>query len=136
MIQSINRDQLSLSQAAKPATTADMGTVIDLLDTLKAHQDICVGMAANMISVNKAIIVVQIGPLPVAMINPEIIDKKGKYQVSEGCLSLTGERQTTRYQQIKVKFQDRNFKWQTQTFSGFIAETIQHEIDHTNGIII
>lgn len=136
MIKAINHDQHSLAVKATPATPADAQVVADLLDTLAAHSEECVGMAANMIGVAKAIIVVQMGPFAVAMQNPKIIAKSGPYTAQEGCLSLNGERTAQRYKNIEVVFADRNFKRQRQAFSGFIAQIIQHEMDHCAGIII
>ncbi|WP_155287287.1 peptide deformylase [Lacticaseibacillus zhaodongensis] len=136
MIKPINRDQKNLAIKAVPATPADAQVVTDLLDTLAANSERCVGMAANMIGVNKAIIVVQMGPFAVPMQNPKIIAKSSSYETQEGCLALDGERNATRYQNIEVTFQDRNFKPQRQAFSGFIAQIIQHEMDHCAGIII
>lgn len=136
MIREINRNQKSLAQKSEPATMNDQAVLTDLLDTLRAHQDVCVGMAANMIGVHKRVIIVQMGVLPVLMINPEITAKSDPYTTSEGCLSLLGERQTTRYQNITVKFLDKNFKPTTQKFTDFVAQIIQHEVDHCDGIII
>lgn len=136
MIKPIVHDPNQLAHPAVPATKADLPLATDLLETLKAHANECVGMGANMIGSNKAAIVVQMGPLAVVMFNPEIINKHDAYQATEGCLSLTGERSTTRYHQITVKFQDRNFKQQQQQFSDWIAQIIQHEIDHCHGILI
>ncbi len=136
MIREINRNQKSLAQKSEPATINDQAVLTDLLDTLRAHQDVCVGMAANMIGVHKRVIIVQMGVLPVLMINPEITAKSDPYTTSEGCLSLLGERQTTRYQNITVKFLDKNFKPTTQKFTDFVAQIIQHEVDHCDGIII
>lgn len=136
MIREINRNQKSLAQKSEPATKNDQAVLTDLLDTLRAHQDVCVGMAANMIGVHKRVIIVQMGVLPVLMINPEITAKSEPYTISEGCLSLLGERQTTRYQNITVKFLDKNFKPTTQKFTDFVAQIIQHEVDHCDGIII
>ncbi|WP_125608170.1 peptide deformylase [Lapidilactobacillus bayanensis] len=136
MIRAINHDQKSLTIKSEPATIADQQVLTDLLDTLRAHQDVCVGMAANMIGEHKCVIIVQMGVLPVLMINPEITAQSNPYSTAEGCLSLLGERQTTRYQNITVKFLDKNFKPTTQKFADFIAQIIQHEIDHCNGIII
>lgn len=106
------------------------------MDTLRANQDRCVGMAANMIGVNKRIIAVQMGILSVPMINPEITKTSDPYTAKEGCLSLVGQRSAKRYGTIEVTFLDQKFQEHTQTFSDFIAQTIQHEIDHCNGIII
>ncbi|WP_270330710.1 peptide deformylase [Lapidilactobacillus dextrinicus] len=136
MIREINRNQKSLAQKSEPATKNDQAVLTDLLDTLRAHQDVCVGMAANMIGVHKRVIIVQMGVLPVLMINPEITAKSEPYTTSEGCLSLLGERQTTRYQNITVKFLDKNFKPTIQKFTDFVAQIIQHEVDHCDGIII
>lgn len=136
MIKPINHDQTSLSQKSLPATKADLAVVKDLQDTWAANSANCVGMAANMIGVHKNIMVFAMGTLAVPMINPTIISKNSPYQASEGCLSLLGQRTTTRYQNITVKYQDVAFNEQTQDFSDFIAQIIQHEIDHCNGILI
>ena len=110
---------------------------IDLTDTLRANADICVGMAANMIGVNKRIIAFSIGPVIITMINPEIVKKsKETYEADEGCLSLDGTRKTLRHQSVEVEYLDMNFQKQKQFFNGFPAQIIQHEIDHCNGIII
>jgi len=136
MIRSVIHDPAALSQPAVAATAADAGIATDLLDTLKANADRCVGMGANMIGAYKAIIVVQMGPFAMVMFNPKITQKSGPYQTSEGCLSLPGERPTTRYQKVTVTFQDRQFKTQQQTFTDFTAQIIQHELDHCHGILI
>lgn len=136
MVKPIMRDIFFLRQKAEKATEADRQTAIDLLDTLKAHEDGCVGMAANMIGVNKAIIVVNMGFVNIAMFNPKIVKKSGKYETEEGCLSLDGVRKCVRYQEIEVEYEDMNFKRQRQKYSGWTAQIIQHEIDHCNGILI
>ena len=136
MVKPIMRDLFFLRQRAEKATEADRQTAIDLLDTLKAHEDGCVGMAANMIGVNKAIIAVNMGFMNVAMFNPKIVKRSGKYETEEGCLSLTGVRKCTRYQEIEVEYQDMNFKKQRQKYTGWTAQIIQHEIDHCQGIVI
>ena len=136
MVKSIMRDLFFLRQRAEKATEADRQTAIDLLDTLKAHEDGCVGMAANMIGVNKAIIAVNMGFMNVAMFNPKIVKRNGKYETEEGCLSLDGVRKCVRYQEIKVEYEDINFKRQRQKYSGWTAQIIQHECDHLNGSII
>ena len=136
MVKQIMRDLFFLRQRAEKATEADRQTAIDLLDTLKAHADGCVGMAANMIGVNKAIIAVNMGFMNVAMFNPKIVKRNGKYETEEGCLSLDGVRKCVRYQEIKVEYEDINFKRQRQKYSGWTAQIIQHECDHLNGIII
>ena len=130
------RDLFFLRQRAEKATEADRQTAIDLLDTLKAHEDGCVGMAANMIGVNKAIIAVNMGFMNVAMFNPKIVKRNGKYETEEGCLSLDGVRKCVRYQEIEVEYEDINFKRQRQKYSGWTAQIIQHECDHLNGSII
>ena len=136
MIREICRDLLFLSQKAEPATKDDMPVVQDLLDTLKANENGCVGMAANMIGVKKRIIAVNMGFLNVAMLNPVIVKKNGAYETEEGCLSLTGVRKTTRYQEIEVEYFDVNWKKQRGKFTGWTAQIIQHECDHLEGIII
>ena len=132
----IMKDVLFLSQPSEPATEEDKALILDLQDTLNAHRDHCVGMAANMIGVKKRMIVVAMGFMPVVMINPEILSKSGEYEAEEGCLSLEGTRKTTRFREIVVKYQDPSFKWQKQKFSGQIAQIIQHECDHLEGKII
>lgn len=130
------KDVLFLSQKSELATKDDIQVVTDLLDTLKANEEGCVGMAANMIGVKKRIIAVNMGFMNVPMINPVIVKKSGKYETQEGCLSLTGVRNTTRYQNIEVEFLDINWNKKKQKFSGWIAQIIQHECDHLEGIII
>ena len=136
MVKNICRDQFFLSQKAEPATESDKQVVIDLLDTLRANLDHCVGMAANMIGVKKAIIVVAAGPFQFAMINPVITKKSGAFQTEEGCLSLEGVRSCTRYKEIEVDYLDQNFQKQHGKYSGWTAQIIQHECDHLNGKII
>ncbi len=136
MIRPICKDKIMLSQRSAPATREDVQVVDDLLDTLRANADRCVGMAANMIGVNKRIIVFSVGPMNIPMINPVITKRTGPYEAEEGCLSLEGVRQTIRYQSIEIEFLDRNFKHQKQVFTGMTAQIIQHEVDHCEGIII
>ena len=136
MIQPIMRDIAFLKQKSLPATQADRQVALDLLDTLKAHESECVGMAANMIGVRKNIIAVNMGFMNVAMFNPVIVKKSGAFETEEGCLSLTGVRKINRYEEIEVEYEDMNFKKQHQKFSGWIAQIIQHECDHLEGIII
>ena len=136
MIRPIMKDIFFLRQKSEPATKEDMQVVQDLLDTLKANEAGCVGMAANMIGVNKRIIAVNMGFVNVAMLNPVIVKKSGAYETEEGCLSLTGVRKTIRYENIEVEFQDISFHKQRQKYSGWTAQIIQHEIDHCDGIII
>ena len=135
MIKPIMKNPLFLSQKSAPATESDRQVVTDLLDTLRANAEHCVGMAANMIGVHKRIIVFAAGPIGVAMINPVIVSKSGAYEAEEGCLSLQGVRKTTRYTTIEVEYQDTSFKKQRQKYTGFIAQIIQHEIDHCDGIL-
>lgn len=136
MIKPIVKDIMFLSQKSEDATEADRQVVTDLMDTLRAHTNECVGMAANMIGVKKRIIVFSVDIIQVAMINPVIIRKSKPYTTKEGCLSLNGVRETMRYDEIEVSFLDINFKPQQQIYSGWIAQIIQHEIDHCNGILI
>ena len=136
MIRPIVKDPLFLNRKAEPAGKEDLSTAQDLLDTLRAHHTGCVGMAANMIGVNKAMIVVDTGNMILLMFNPVITQEKGPYEASEGCLSLTGVRSTRRYQEITVRYQDKDLHTHTGVFQGFTAEIIQHEIDHLKGILI
>lgn len=136
MVKAIVRDPLFLAQKSVPATETDKQVVQDLLDTLRANLDRCVGMAANMIGVRKNIIVVAMGPFQFAMINPVITKKKEAFQTEEGCLSLDGVRPCTRYKEIEVDYLDQNFKKQHGTYTGWTAQIIQHEIDHCHGIVI
>ena len=136
MVKAIVRDPLFLAQKSLSATEADKQVVQDLLDTLRANLDRCVGMAANMIGVRKNIIVVATGPFQFAMINPVITKKKEVFQTEEGCLSLDGVRSCTRYKEIEVDYLDQNFKKQHGTYTGWTAQIIQHEIDHCHGIVI
>ncbi|MDO5339334.1 MAG: peptide deformylase [Eubacteriales bacterium] len=136
MVKKIVKGQHIFSKKAQPATEADRQVVTDLLDTLKANRQICVGMAANMIGVNKSIIVVAAGPFEFAMINPVITSKSGEYETEEGCLSLDGVRPCVRYDEIEVDYLDSNFQPQHRKYSGFTAQIIQHEVDHCNGVVI
>ena len=136
MIREICRDETFLAQKAAPATADDLATAQDLLDTLTAHKDGCVGMAANMIGVCKRIIAFDNEGTYMVMFNPVIILQSGPYETQEGCLSLTGVRKTKRFQTIKVQWQNEKFQTRLKTFTGWTAEIIQHEIDHCEGIII
>lgn len=136
MIKPIVKDVLFLGEKSEPATKDDMAVVEDLIDTLRANIDGCVGMAANMIGVKKCIIVFTIGDVIVPMLNPIIVNKENPYVTEESCLSLTGFRETTRYETIEVEYFDKNFKKQKDVFTGFVAQIIQHEVDHCNGMII
>lgn len=136
MIKAINKDVNVLRQVSRPASKDDLPVAQDLKDTLTANADRCVGMAANMIGVTKRIIIVSLGPLQVVMFNPEILAKSGPYQAQEGCLSLAGQRSTTRFQKITVRFTNEQWEQQELTLTAFPAEIVQHEIDHCNGILI
>ncbi len=130
------KDPLFLAQKSVPATKNDLQVGQDLLDTLKAHRQECVGMAANMIGIKKNVIVVNMGLLDVVMFNPVILTKSGSYQTEEGCLSLSGVRKTIRYQDIEVEYYDLSWEKQRKKLSGWIAQIVQHEIDHCHGILI
>ena len=136
MIRPIVKDVFFLGQKSGPATMQDLSVGQDLMDTLRANQDHCVGMAANMIGVKKRVIIVNMGILNVVMYNPVIVRKDSPYETEEGCLSLTGIRKTTRYQNIEVEYYDSSWKKRRQKYSGWTAQIIQHECDHLEGIII
>ena len=136
MICDICKDEAFLAQKAEAATPDDRGAAQDLLDTLRFHRAACVGMAANMIGINKRIIVFDNEGNDMLMFNPVIVKKSGPYEAEEGCLSLAGTRKTKRYQNIKVQWQNEAFQIRLKTFTGWTAEIIQHEIDHCDGIII
>lgn len=137
MVRDIVKDESVLSVRSEPATRADMQTVRDLLDTVRANEERCVGMAANMIGVHKTVLVALIGDEYVAMINPVIVDRsKETYDTEEGCLSLSGVRSVTRHRIITVEYLDRKFKRRRGIFRDFEAEIIQHEMDHFEGKII
>ncbi len=137
MVKDLVHDPIFLAQKSALADESDVSTAQDLLDTITAHKDACVGMAANMIGVLKRIIVFDNGGIFEVMYNPEIVKRSGEYRTEEGCLSLLGEpRPVKRYRSIKVKFQNSEFQERFKTFTGFTAQIIQHEIDHCNGILI
>lgn len=136
MVKSIMKDIFFLNQKSELAIKADMQVVEDLLDTLKANEEACVGMAANMIGVKKRIIAINMVGINVPMINPVLVSKSDQYETEEGCLSLIGVRKTTRYREIEVEYLDKGFKKQRAKYSGVIAQIIQHELDHCDGIII
>ena len=136
MIREICKDETFLAQKAEPATPDDLSIAADLLETLEYHKAGCVGMAANMIGVNKRIIAFDNEGTYMVMFNPEIVKKSQPYQTEEGCLSLTGIRPTKRWQSIKVRYQNEKFQERFKTFTGWTAQIIQHEIDHCEGIII
>ena len=136
MVKPIMRDAFFLNQKSEEATKVDMPVAQDLEDTLKANRERCVGMAANMIGYRKRIIIVATGLADMVMINPVITEKSEPYETEEGCLSLPGVRKTNRYNKITVRYLDKRFAEHTQSFSGYIAQIIQHECDHLEGILI
>ena len=136
MIRAICKNEIFLALKAEPATSDDVQIAADLLETLMHHRDGCVGMAANMIGVNKRIIAFNNEGRYMVMFNPEIVKKSGPYETREGCLSLTGIRPAKRWKSIKVRWQNEKFQERLKTFNGWIAQIIQHEIDHCEGIII
>lgn len=136
MIKPIIKDENFLAKISEPANADDCIVAQDLLDTLKANAHGCVGMAANMIGVNKSIIAFDNNGEYAIMYNAEIVKHSDGYFAEEGCLSLEGKRKIKRYKSIKVKYQNENFDVRLKTFTGFTAQIIQHEIDHCNGIII
>ena len=136
MIKPIVKDVFFLGQKSEDATKQDLSVGQDLMDTLRANQDHCVGMAANMIGYRKRIIIVSMGFMDMIMINPVILRKSGAYDTEEGCLSLDGVRKTKRYRKIRVQYLNEAFQKQTQEYEGYIAQIIQHECDHLEGVII
>lgn len=136
MIRPIMRSEVFLAIPSQPAVPADAGVAQDLLDTLAAHGDECVGMAANMIGVPKRIIAFDDNGTLRAMYNPEIVTSSDPYETEEGCLSLAGRRPARRFERIRVRYQDASFAERCEWFSGWTAQIIQHEIDHCNGIVI
>ena len=136
MVREICRDQFFLARKSEPATADDLAVAQDLLDTLAAHKDGCVGMAANMIGAGKRIIAFDNEGEYMVMFNPVIVRQSGPYEAEEGCLSLTGTRRTKRFRTIKVQWQNEKFQTRLKTFTGWTAEIIQHEIDHCEGILI
>ena len=136
MVQPICKDVIFLARKSEPATPEDILIGQDLQDTLNAHRDGCVGMAANMIGKAKRIIVFLDGDTPTVMYNPEIVKASEPYEAEEGCLSLNGTRKTSRYRKIKVRYQNAAFQTRLKSYTGWTAQIIQHEIDHCNGILI
>lgn len=136
MIQSVVKDPIFLAQNSEMATSDDLETVQNLIDTLSAHKDTCVGMAANMIGVKKRIIVFDNAGTYMAMLNPEIIKCSDPFETEEGCLSLSGTRKTKRYRVIKVRYQNEKLQIRIKTFIEWTAQIIQHEIDHCSGVLI
>ena len=137
MVKELVHDTIFLAGKSEAATKDDKNIADDLLDTLKAHRESCVGMAANMIGLRKSIIAFVIGDDYMVMFNPEIVNKSGVYEAEEGCLSLLGgPRKTIRYRSIKVRYQTAEMQTRIKSFDGWTAQIIQHEIDHCNGILI
>lgn len=136
MVREICKDTAFLAQKAQPATIEDISVAADLLETLQAHHEECVGMAANMIGVNKRIIAFECDGTYMVMFNPQIIKKSDRYEIKEGCLSLSGMRTATRWKSIKVQYQNDKLQTRFKTFTGWTAQIIQHEIDHCEGILI
>ena len=136
MIKTIMRDPIFLAQKSAPASMSDLPVAQDLRDTLNAHRDGCVGMAANMIGVAKRIIIFDDNGSATVIFNPEIVKCSGAYEAEEGCLSLTGTRKAKHFRSIKVQFQNERFETRLKTYTGFTAQIIQHEIDHCNGVLI
>ena len=136
MIKPIIKDMFFLGQKSEPATQKDLSIGQDLMDTLRANQDRCVGMAANMIGIRKRIIIVNIGFMNLVMYNPVLLKKDTPYETEEGCLSLEGVRKTIRYQNIEVEYLDSSWKKHRQKYSGWTAQIVLHEMDHLEGVII
>lgn len=137
MVRPLIHDPIFLAQKSVPATKEDLQAARDLLDTLTAHKETCVGMAANMIGESKRIIVFDNEGTYMVMLNPRIVSRSGEYETEESCLSLPGgPRKTKRYQKIKVQYQTADLQTRLKTFTGWTAQIIQHEIDHCDGILI
>ena len=137
MVRELVHDPIFLAQKSEPASKEDIQVARDLLDTLAAYRQTCVGMAANMIGVSKRVIAFDNEGTSMVMLNPEIIKGTGEYETQESCLSLLGgPRKTKRYQKIKVQYQTADFQIRLKTFTGWTAQIIQHEIDHCNGVLI
>ena len=136
MVREIMRDEAFLRQPSLPATAEDAATADDLLDTLRANAERCVGMAANMIGVRRRVIVFLDGDRYEEMFNPVVLKREGPFEAVEGCLSLDGTRRVKRYRSVKVRWQTRDLKPRIRTFAGFTAQIIQHEMDHLEGILI
>ncbi len=136
MVKPIVKDPIFLARKSAPATEEDAQVAQDLRDTLEAHREGCVGMAANMIGVGKRVIIFDDGGQATVMFNPEILRRDGLFEAEEGCLSLSGTRKTKRYRSIKVRYQNEQFRQRIKTYTGWTAQIIQHEIDHCDGILI
>ena len=127
MVRELIHDPILLARVSTPAAAEDLPVAQDLLDTLLAHRETCVGMAANMIGVNKRIIAFDNEGKYMVMFNPMILKKSGVYETEEGCLSLDGVRQCTRYKEIEVDYLDQNFKKKHGKYTGWTAQIIQHD---------
>ena len=136
MVKEIIKDEFFLKQKSKSCTKEDLYIANELLETIQAYKEQCVGMAANMIGIKKRVIIVNMGMIDIVMFNPVIRKKSGAYMTEEGCLSLTGVRKTTRYEKIEVEYLDQNWKKQKMALSGWPAQICQHEMDHCDGVII
>jgi peptide deformylase len=137
MVKELIHDPIFLAQKSRPATKEDLNIAQDLLDTLSAHKETCVGMAANMIGASVRIIAFDNAGTYMVMLNPEIVKSSGEYETEESCLSLLGgPRKTKRFQKIKVQYQTLDFQTRLKTYEGWTAQIIQHEVDHCNGILI
>lgn len=137
MIRTLMHDPIFLAKKSEPATAADLPVAQDLLDTLVAHRQTCVGMAANMIGVTKRIIAVDCDGSYLVLFNPQILKASEPYEAEESCLSLLGgPRKTQRFRKIKLQYQTETFQTRIKTFEGWTAQIIQHEVDHCNGILI
>ena len=136
MVKNVIHDPIFLAQKSEMAAKEDLQIAQDLLDTLIANKEVCVGMAANMIGVRKRIIAFDNAGVYMVMFNPEIIARSGPYETEEGCLSLSGIRKTQRFKSIKVQYQNEQLSVRYKTFTGWTAQIIQHEMDHCNGVLI
>ena len=136
MVQEIMKDMIFLAQPSVPATPDDLPCAPDLLDTLKAHRESCVGMAGIMIGIRRRIIAFNDAGKYAVLFNPEIVKRSDPYETEEGCLSLAGVRSAKRYRKIQVRYQDDRFRTRYKTYEGWTAQIVQHEIDHCNGILI
>lgn len=137
MVKELIHDPIFLAQKSRPATKEALNIAQDLLDTLNAHKETCVGMAANMIGASVRIIAFDNAGTYMVMLNPEIVKSSGEYEIEESCMSLLGgPRKTKRFQKIKVQYQTLDFQTRLKTYEGWTAQIIQHEVDHCNGILI
>ncbi len=136
LIRPIVKDPIFLQLRSEAATRKDLPLAQDLLDTLEAHRDSCVGLAANMVGELRRVIAVSANGVPLVMFNPEIRKAVDPFEAEEGCLSLPGTRKTVRFRTITVRYQDMSFSTVTKTFSGWTAQIIQHELDHCDGVLI